>query len=94
MRAGARVPGAGDGAGAFGLPGAIERVKTGAPVGCKTEDAPLIKAGRLPGRRASFSFWIYITFWKNHAEKMGNFYVNCECFNTKVLDFERQIVYD
>ena len=33
LRAGARVPGAGDGAGAFGLPGAIERFKTGAPDG-------------------------------------------------------------
>ena len=56
LRAGARVPGAGDRAGAFGLPGAIERVKTGAPVGCKTEDAPLIKAGRSPGRRASLYY--------------------------------------
>ena len=54
LRARACVPGAGNRAGAFGLPGAIGRVNTGAPVGCKKEDAPLIKAGRLPGRRASF----------------------------------------
>ena len=48
--------GAGNRAGALGLPGAIGRVKTGAPVGCKKEDAPLIKAGRLPGRRASLYY--------------------------------------
>lgn len=36
-----------------------------------------------------WTFWIYITFFaKNHAEKMGNLYVNCECFDTQVLDFE------
>ena len=50
LRAGARVPGAGDRAGAFGLPGAIGRVRY------KTEDAPLIKAGRLPGRWASLYY--------------------------------------
>ena len=48
LRARACVLGAGNRAGALGLPGAIGRVRY------KTEDAPLIKAGRLPGRRASF----------------------------------------
>lgn len=59
MRAGARVPGAGDGAGAFGLPGAIERVKTGAPVGCKTEDAPLSRQDSCPGGGHRFIIDIY-----------------------------------
>ena len=78
MRAGARVPGAGDGAGdgagAFGLPGAIERVKTGAPVGCKTEDAPLIKAGQLPGRRASLYYgYIYNISGRIMQKRLANY---------------------
>ena len=60
LRAGARVPGAGDGAGAFGLPGAIERFKTGAPDGYRNLGCSAF-GGRTAAREADIALlWIYI----------------------------------
>ena len=71
LHARACVLGAGNRAGDLGLPGVIGRVKTGAPVGCKKEDAPLSRQDSCPGGGHRFIMDIYIIFLEELCRKGG-----------------------